>query len=198
MRSFADREKEMNISLPKAKEKRQLTWAVLETTWVWLQLRCWWSRPNPAKAEGRGAHCADDTLCDPPPWSDFPSWAPRATPPSVVRPEDECLARACPRVRGLEGQRVLICLSVSSPSTKDFELLWERGCVNAAQLQGHRCYRVQEWRHHVVPSGPWISAGSQGGRWPSRLRSQDPQVSSQGGTSQETPPEWMATPALLR
>lgn len=32
MQSFADRGKEMNISLPKAKEKRQLTWAVLETT----------------------------------------------------------------------------------------------------------------------------------------------------------------------
>lgn len=46
-------------------------------------------------------------------------------PPSVGCCKDECLARACPRVMGLERQReyLSVCLLPPLPPTKDFELL---------------------------------------------------------------------------
>lgn len=114
-------------------------------THLWIPHWCWWSRP-PSAEDGEGGAlnlrpnrvaymlCDFEWVTSPPDWV-FPPLAQWAMPPLAVCRKDECLARACPRVRGLERQRVFICLSVSSPSTKDFELLWERGCVNAAQSQ---------------------------------------------------------------
>lgn len=133
----------------KRKKKESVKMGYFETasqpTCLWLQRWCWWSRPSSAEDGGGGPldprpNRAADTLCDlewvtaPPDWVFLPlaRWA---MPPSAVCRKDECLACACPRVRGLERQRVYICLSVFSPSTKDFELLWERGCVNAAQSE---------------------------------------------------------------
>lgn len=149
MWSFAYNGKEMNISFQKRKKEESVKMGYFgmssQPARLWLQLWCWCPGQTLQRAGGGGAleprpHCAADMLCDfervtDPPGLVSPPLAWQAGSPSIVCCKDECLARACPRVRGLERQRVHICLSVSSPTTKDFELLWERGCVNAAQLQ---------------------------------------------------------------
>lgn len=137
------------IPKEKKKKKSQLKWAILGIFSTHSPLASNSVVDSPGQAlqrteEGRilapRPSCATNMLCDlewvtDPPGLVSPPLAWGVMPHSVVCWKDECLARACPRVRGLEHQRVHICLSVSSPTTKDFELLWERGCVHAAQWQ---------------------------------------------------------------
>lgn len=186
--SFAYNGKEMNISLQKEK-KNQLQWTVWGCLLSPLASSFNSDAGGPSRPlqrmQGGGALearlmpcCANAMLCDFE-WVTDPVWFPLPWPHEPRLPQQSVLRmNVWPLlVLAWEVWNARECISVclSPPqTTKDFELLWERGCVNAAQLQQSslppRCWpgcQVGLWSSwgwsSGVPRWPIVSLDSQGG-----------------------------------